>query len=771
MPYSKKEHKVSNVNYLNKDFADFKSSLIDYAKTYFPNSYRDFNETSPGMMLIEMSAYVGDVLSYYIDQQYKEMMLPLAEERRNVINIAKTLGYKVKPINPALVDLKFTQTFDADQTDPENIIPNYSTLSTITIPKGTQVKASSDQSIIFETLDVMDFQVSASYDQPVEATGTDSNGLTNEFTITRNVKAISAETKTKTFTIGTPTKFLRLSLPETNVIEVIDVFDSNANQYYEVDFLAQDKVATETLRTNAYDLATDSGTPESDIVAVPYSLQYKRTSKKFITEVDQDNVTSLVFGNGLLRNGQIEGEDFLSTQQSGLTIPGEPDVFTNPIDPIANDSKSTLGETPSNTTLTVRYRVGGGLASNVPTGDLTTLVNSLTNVSVTNDIPAAGGSSGDTIEEIRQKAKSFFATQNRCVTKHDYEARIMAMPARFGNIAKVYVERQAVSGTDVTITTPIQEVTTTNQGITLLQESIPSEAIDSTEVQNAAETVAVFISALQNQLNQFGDAAVGNYFINNPEQVTNVNNALSILDIDEDHPFNLLLNNYNTLVDEVNTLNPNVSTNVNISSVQTATQQLGVIDIYILSYDQNKNLVRPNPNSQLIANLKNYLTEFRLITDEVNINRGYIVNFGVVFNVVAHKNINKAEVKVRCIQLIQDYFNIDDMQFRQEINVGELEYELMGVEGVRSVNHVTITQQNDYNDGNTTVFGNPLYHFIYDPDNTTGDFSTTGTNTQYNFQYDFKTAIAEGTKIIGPSTTPAVFELKLPSENIKGVVL
>ena len=80
--YNKKDFKESNVNYLNKDFTQLKESLINYSKSYFPNTYRDFNETSPGMMLMEMSAYVGDVLSFYVDQQYREMLLPLAEERR-----------------------------------------------------------------------------------------------------------------------------------------------------------------------------------------------------------------------------------------------------------------------------------------------------------------------------------------------------------------------------------------------------------------------------------------------------------------------------------------------------------------------------------------------------------------------------------------------------------------------------------------------------------------------------------------------------------------
>ena len=121
--YGKETFKESNVNYLNKDFSALKQSLMNYAKSYFPDSYRDFNETSPGMMLIEMGAYVGDVLSFYIDQQYKEMLLPLAEEKRNVINLANTLGYKVKPILPAYVDLSISQVLGTTG-DINNLQPN-----------------------------------------------------------------------------------------------------------------------------------------------------------------------------------------------------------------------------------------------------------------------------------------------------------------------------------------------------------------------------------------------------------------------------------------------------------------------------------------------------------------------------------------------------------------------------------------------------------------------------------------------------------------------
>ena len=225
MPYSDRDYKVSNVNYLNKDFNSLKSTLIEYAKTYFPNSYRDFNETSPGMMLIEMGAYVGDVLSFYIDQQYKEMLLPLAEEKRNVINLANAFGYKVKPIIPAYVDLSISQILAASG-DVNNLQPNFTDAEII--PIRTQVQSSADSNIIFETLDVVDFTVSGSL---TEVNSTDENGLVTDFKLTKKVRAISAETKTKTFTIGVPEKFLRLTLDETNVVDIISttLVSSNVN--------------------------------------------------------------------------------------------------------------------------------------------------------------------------------------------------------------------------------------------------------------------------------------------------------------------------------------------------------------------------------------------------------------------------------------------------------------------------------------------------------------------------------------------------------------
>jgi len=467
MPYNVKEFGETNTNYAAKDFRSLKSSLIEYAKGYFPTTYKDFNETSPGMMLIEMAAYVGDILNFYIDQQYREMLLPLAEERRNIINIANMLGYRVKPIIPAHAILTVKQTIsDGGEGDS----PAYS--EAVIIDSGMQISSATDSDIIFETLDVVDFTISGSGSGDAAAdgqgfpSGQDLNGITNEWTLTRKVKAISGQTKTRSFSVGTPTKFLELKLIDTNVVDIVGVSDSNGNKWHQVDYLAQDRVPIELHytqdgnRTNAY---TTLAGDEIVSLPVPYSLEFVKTSKKFIVQVNDDNTTSLIFGNGILRSGQTLESAFLQSEQVGITIPGITEDLTDSIDPLLGDEYSTLGETPMHTTLIVTYRIGGGVFANVVSGDLTTIESLTTaagsatdtsNITVTNTHPASGGSDLETIEEIRHRAQAFFTTQNRCVTKQDYEARIMNMPAKFGNVAKVYV----VKNRYMRIGPPIHEV-------------------------------------------------------------------------------------------------------------------------------------------------------------------------------------------------------------------------------------------------------------------------------------------------------------------------
>jgi len=731
MPYSDKDFKESNVNYINKDFSSLKNSLVQYAKTYFPNSYRDFNETSPGMMLIEMSAYVGDVLSFYIDQQYREMMLPLAEERRNVINMAKMLGYKAKPIVPAYVNLKFTQVVDADVVDASR--PNYSQASTF--DKGVKVTATTDSEVIFETLEEADFTVSGAIDPEVNSTNSTS-GVVTDWKLTRTIKAISGETKTKTFDVTAPSKFLKLTLSDTNIIEIISIMDLNNNRWYEVDYLAQDKVPIETHYSVDSTRTDNLGNQNAGIdqgqagisLQVPYSLEYIQTNKRFITEVNDNDTTSIIFGNGILNNGASLASSFLDFEQSGITIPGQTTDLDGYVDPLLGDGYASLGEAPAHTTLTVTYRAGGGITANVPSGDITTISgtpsvisgdSSGTINSVTNELPAVGGKGKDTVDEIRQRSMAFFSTQNRCVTKEDYEARILSLPSKFGNIAKVYVTR-----TDVN-----------NDGLLALDEYTLSEI-----------------------------GGLGDYITNVTELITLINTGGSLEEIIAD----VALGGFTA---------PDLGTDISAN--------FGTISIYILVYDNNKNLIGdPRTNSDnyspasngtsiptlLAQNIKTHLEPFKVLTDFIQIKDGHIINFGVFFDVVAHKHANKKQVKFNCIQKIIDYFNIDKMQFRQPIYISQLESELMDVDGVRWVNSVTITQENDYlvEGGGGQTFSPFLYSHSIDGNAIVNEDNTGNGQIGYGYLYNFSNALSEG--IILPSEDPAVFELKNPKQNIKGVV-
>ena len=643
MAYNNKSKNTKVINYLNKDFVSLRNALIDYSKTYYPETYKDFNETSPGMMLMEMSAYVGDVLNFYVDKQFREMLLPLAQEKNNIIHLAKAFGYKTSTAKPALVDLTFSQTVDAITTDPNNIYPDYNSLSSKTevVPKGTQVKSNLDDSIIFETLTEIDFTASSSYDEPPIPASFDSDGLVSTYTINRTVKAIGGETKTITNNVEAPSKFYKIELAEENILDVVSCTDDANNKWYEVEYLTQDKVPAENHYTNDPDRASAYTAADGSTImegAVPYSLKYISTQKRFITEYDPDsNKTSIVFGNGLLRSGTSGSlkENLVGLEQVGLKVPGEVESLSSAVDLRAGDSYGTLGEAPSNTTLTIKYRVGGGIKTNVSAGELTQVDDS--NVTVNNLFPARGGSDIESEDEIKTRALANFASQNRCVTKDDYFARIMNMPARFGSVAKAYVDRTQI------------------------------------------------------------DADVS---------------------------------------------------------------EIGVVRIYLLGYDNNKHLaLTPELTKQ---NLKNYLSEYKMITDDVVIRDGYWINFGVLFDVTSYPYTDRDDLKIRVIQTIRDYFDIDKMQFKQSIALGELQYELLGLEGLRTINSLVITQNEPPEGVGGPKFNPPLFNY-----DTSGE--VTGNNPGYGYPYNLSGEALVNDTIL-PSVDPAVFELRDPDNNIKGVV-
>jgi hypothetical protein len=438
---SVKKNVVKQVNYLNKDFSDFRDNLIEFAKVYFPNTYNDFNEASPGMMFIEMAAYVGDVLSYYIDSQFRESLLAYAEEKRNVYNIAQSFGYKPKVTSPASVVLDVFQTIPTvDGTADYRYALN--------VKAGMTVNASATGTT-FRTLEDCNFKFTSSY-SPRETTVFEiSDGVTTKFLLKKKVKAESGTVASETFTFASAEKYSQVKLSNTDVIEIISVTDSDGNNWYEVDSLARDTIF-EDMENN------DSTDPTSVINrdTAPYVLKLKKTSRRFNVYIDANDKTILRFGAGISDNPD---EEIIPNPSSvGSSLPGSPSYLTKAFDPSNFLKTKAFGLAPSNTTLTVKYAYGGGISDNANANSITaissvsfgiqanllssTLVqNAKDSLAVTNPNPATGGSAGQSIREVRESALAYYQAQQRAVTKEDYIVRTYSLPSKYGNIAKAFM--------------------------------------------------------------------------------------------------------------------------------------------------------------------------------------------------------------------------------------------------------------------------------------------------------------------------------------------
>lgn len=439
------------IRYLNKDFSEFRQNLIDFARTYYPNSYNDFNEASPGMMFIEMASAVGDVLSYYIDDTLKESMLYYAEERQNVIQLAQLYGYTPQPTTPAVTKLDVFQLVPSVGSG-DSVAPDYR--FALSIKEGLEVTSETNSDIIFRTTSTVDFSFSSSLD-PTEVTVYERNSSTGEptyYLLKKQVDAIAGQVKEIDITFGDPQKFSVSHIDETDIIEISEVRDSDNNRWYQVPYLAQDTVFVEvpntTLNNQELGQFRDS---------VPYLIKLIRTPRRFTTRLRSDNTLEMHFGSGVSSNPD---EIIIPNPKNvGSGLAESPNTLNQSFDPGNFLKTRTYGLAPGNTTLTVKYVVGGGVGSNVPQGDLITvsriefeddtsnldaseqsLLQTIKNgVAVTNPIPATGGSGEEPVEQIRQNALSSFAAQNRAVTRNDYIVRALSMPAKYGSVTKVYV--------------------------------------------------------------------------------------------------------------------------------------------------------------------------------------------------------------------------------------------------------------------------------------------------------------------------------------------
>jgi len=637
-----------NIQYLGRDFDTIKEGLVEFVKNYYPNTANDFNEASPGMMFLELIAYVGDTLNYYIDSQFKESQLLQATERRNVLAIAAAMGYKPLISVPATVDLDVFQLMPSKGTG-ENAEPDMR--YALRIQPGMQAQATLSQLIdnaytdSTNQSDVVDFYVQEAIDfsintadDPVDfqVYSIDATGEYEYFLAKKTVKAVSATPTVYEEVVGSVKKFYKFKIPfndinNPNFIGIDSIIDSDGNTWTEVPYLAQDTVfeAIENTALNDPDAAVHSD-------EIPYLLKLKKVPRRFVTRILDDGV-EIQFGSGI--SNSADEELLPSPENIGLNLPTGKINIDQAIDPNSPGNTKAYGIAPSNTTLTVTYLTGGGVRSNVSSDQITNLtavdtntnsfpatgiLNStvLNSVACNNPNPAVGGRSQETLDEVRQNAVKMLASQNRAVTRDDYLIRAISMPPKFGSVSKVFIT--------------------------------PDE-------QNNLLTSDV------------GDT---------------VSNPLAM-------------------------------------------------NMYVLGYDSNKNLM--TTNRAIKENLKTYLSQYRMLTDSINLRDAFIVNIQVNFDIIPLRDRNANEVLLNCVNTVQDFFKIDKWQINQPIQYTDIYNILLQMPGVQTVTNVVINNLNDSSLGYS--------------------------NIAYNIQDSTRNGI------IYPSLDPMIFEVKFPSNDIKGRVV
>jgi hypothetical protein len=641
------------LNYIGRDFTDIRENLIEFAKSYFPTQYNDFNEASPGMMFVEMAAYVGDVLNYYVDNQFRETLIQFAEERKNVLSIAQSYGYKPRLATPSTVELTFTVDVPSKLENGEykadlDYAGKLAANSTFTATNGTE----------FTLLDDIDFKVSSSLDtMEIEVLPPTSGTNPTNFRLKKRGLAQSGDREEETFTFTSAKEFDKIVLSNDKVTSIVEVVDSDNNKYYEVPFLAQDTVFEDEENTTLNDPELSEFKNDA-----PYLLKLIKTARRFTTRVREDDKMELRFGSGVSDNAD---EDIIPNPDNvgsrlGLGISRLDDSF----DPSNFLKTQTFGLAPSNTTLTVTYNYGGAVEHNVSSNSINAFsrklyTNSTTGLSsdlqdtsnasltVTNENPSSGGASTETITEIKQNASAYFNSQNRAVTKADYITRVYSLPQKYGNVAKAYIVQD-------------EQLETNGQ--------------------------------LQ------------------------VINGVTI----------------DTRRDQANTvLNPLA------------------LNMYLLGYDSNKNLARMN--RAVKENIKLYLSQYRLLTDAINLKDGYVVNIGVKFNIVVKRGYNKNDVLFKSIQKVKEFFQTEKWQIGQPIVLSDLAYQISLVDGV-----VSLVPPETNNPNKELI--------LIENKNSTFHGDTYSDNI-----YDMLSATKDG--IVYTSVDPSIFELKFPNSDIEGKVV
>jgi len=429
-------------SYLNKDFDAFRAELVQYGQTYFSDKISDFTENGLAGLFVEMAAYIGDNMSFYLDHQFNELDIITAVESQNIERLVRNAGVKIQGASPATVSVSFYLEAPAVLKN-NNYIPKISSLPIIRA--GSILSANTG--IQFELADDLNFGKTDTIGNLIATYSTmkkDSSGNPTSFALKMIGFCTSGITILENFTIPDSfTPFRTITMSNNNISEIISVIDSDGNEYYEVDSLTQD-----TVFKRISNMGYDSDLVSENIELIPAPYRFIKTNSR------KTGSTTIRFGGG---NAEGTDDDTLpDPSEFAIPLYGKRKTISRfTIDPNQLLQTRTLGIAPRNTTMSVRYRAGGGLSHNVAAGSIKTVsvlvtefssgtpsstVSSIrSSVVVDNESAASGGESAMTLNELKSTALAFRNSQSRIVTKEDLVARIYTMPVAFGRVFRVGV--------------------------------------------------------------------------------------------------------------------------------------------------------------------------------------------------------------------------------------------------------------------------------------------------------------------------------------------
>jgi len=422
------------IKYTSRDFNSIKQDLIEHAKRYYPDNYNDFSEASFGSLMLDTVSYVGDVLSYYLDYSVNESFLDTAIEFSNVRRHAKNLGYNFAgvPVAFGSVALFIEVPANSDGNGPD---PTYVPV----LKKGAEFRGSNGTTYTL----LEDVRFDKAENDVIAVKFNTVTGQATHYAIRSFGQVSSGKSFTSIvdLTSATFVKFRRIRIGDSTISEIIDVRDSSGNTFYEVDFLSQETLFIETTNPTALSDGVRS-------IMKPFV-----TARRFI--VEQDNTgTYLQFGFG---SDDDDDAGLADPSQVAIQMHAKNYVTTKAIDPTKLMGTDKLGISPQGTTLTITYRKNDGNVTNAgprtiseigftdikftnPATLDTALINQVKNsIEVVNDEPIVGSTVDFTIDELKVRSKNFFSSQNRAVTKMDYEAIAYNMPTKFGQIKRINV--------------------------------------------------------------------------------------------------------------------------------------------------------------------------------------------------------------------------------------------------------------------------------------------------------------------------------------------